>query len=189
MGIGTATNTKLEPGSLGRAERGEFQSSQDLTQTLPSPHALPSLNITGTLGNSSISEMSVNNGPVFTELQRPETQYQTNSPLQCLFAYKIVWASKYTYVTQYSFQCHSNVCTRDGEVGKTEGWSSNRMLGRGGTREGRLWWAGEHSAQCAAAWSLRRLSQFLHTLPSGTITLALRKDRMSEVEDGLFRLL
>lgn len=40
---------------------------------------LPSHNITLTMGNSRISETSLSNGPVFTELQKPETLNQINN--------------------------------------------------------------------------------------------------------------
>lgn len=72
-------------GALGQ-QRQELYNSQDLTLILPSPYAPSSLNITRNLGNSNISETSVNNGPVFMVFQRPETLYQTNSSLQCMFA-------------------------------------------------------------------------------------------------------
>ena len=61
------------------------------------------------------------------------------------------------------------------------------MVGRGGTREGRLWWAGEHVSVVRSSLEFAQ-TQFLHTLPSGTITFAPRQDRMSEMEDGLFLL-
>lgn len=61
------------------------------------------------------------------------------------------------------------------------------MVGRGGTREGRLWWTGEYVSIVHNSLELAQ-TQFLHTLPSSTITLTLRQDRMSEMEDGLFLL-
>lgn len=61
------------------------------------------------------------------------------------------------------------------------------MVGRGGTREGRLWWIGEYVSVVHSSLELAQ-TQFLHTLPSSTITLTLRQDRMSEMEDGLFLL-
>ena len=72
-------------------------------------------------------------------------------------------------------------------MGKTEERSSDCMVGRGGTREGRLWWAREHVSIVRSSLELVP-TQFLHTLPNGTITFAPRQDRMSEMEDGLFLL-
>lgn len=62
------------------------------------------------------------------------------------------------------------------------------MVGRGGTREGRLWWTGECVSSVVHSSLELAQTQFLHTLPSSTITLTLRQDRMSEMEDGLFLL-
>lgn len=62
----------------------------ELVQNL-SLDSLTSPNITLTLGNSRISEMSLSNGPVFMVLQKPETLYQSNDSLQWIFAWKAVW--------------------------------------------------------------------------------------------------
>lgn len=108
-------------------------SSQESAQKVPRG-VLPSQITILTVGNDKISEMSLDNSPVFIVFQKTETLNHTNNLFQWVFSCKTMWYiyTMWIYIfTHYSFQYHYD--NEENVIESLERWR-NRAVS--------AWWRG-----------------------------------------------